>query len=97
MIEQKKIDQIAAEVARKNLGAANVSHVTSEPTIGLDGEDAIRITIVIQDDSLPKITGDAAVDTLVDLRDRLHAAGEDRPATVSYATPSELSAVDSEP
>lgn len=96
MIEQKKIDQIATEVAKKNLGASNVSHATSEPIIGSEGEDALRITIVIQDDSLPNITGDAVIDNLVDLHHRLQEAGEDRPTIVSYATHAELTAVDSE-
>ena len=63
-----------------------VDRVFSEPAIDSTGRDALRITIVIQDEALPKISGDAVVDTLVRVQRRLFEAGEERFPIVEYAT-----------
>jgi hypothetical protein len=98
MIDHSTINKVAKEVAAEHLGSGNVAHVTSESTIDSEGQDALRITIVIRDDALGRLTGDAALDTLVQMQDRLRKVGEDRFAIVEYATENELDAVaDSEP
>jgi len=94
MLERQKIDQIAKEVATSNLGAANVAHVASEPTTDSEGRDALKITIIIQPDALERISGDAALDTLVNMQKKLHQAGEERFAILEYATQEELDLVD---
>ena len=50
----------------------------------------MRITIVIRPGAAAKIKGDAALDTLVQIQDRLRAAGEERFPIVEYATKEEL-------
>jgi len=47
---------------------------------------------VIKPGAESKISGDAALDTLVGIRDRLRLAGEERLAIIDYATKEELDA-----
>jgi outer membrane protein assembly factor BamA len=90
MLDRRKIDQIAREVATANLTSANVSSVASSTTTDSEGHDALRITIVIKPGAEAKIKGDAALDTLVQIKDRLRKAGEERLPIVEYATRKEL-------
>jgi hypothetical protein len=94
MLEREKIDQIAKDVAAANLGTANVAQVNSELMADSEGREALRITIVIPEQALKKISGDAALSALVDMQKRLHNAGEERFAILECATPEELSASD---
>jgi hypothetical protein len=92
MLDEKKIDEIAQEVASANLASANVTSVSSSPVTNSFGHDALRITIVIKSGAETKISGDAALDTLVGIRDQLRLAGEERSAIIEYATKEELEA-----
>jgi len=92
MLDEKRIREIAQEVATANLTSANVTSVSSSAAIDSDGNDALRITIVIKPGSASKIRGDATLDTLVGIQDRLRAEGEERFPIVEYATKKELTA-----
>jgi hypothetical protein len=90
MLDQKKIDQIAHEVATANLTPQVVVRASSSPTSDSEGRDALRIMIVIEPDAVTRVSGDAVVDTLVQLHDRLRREGEERFPIVEYATEEEL-------
>jgi hypothetical protein len=92
MLNEKRIQEIAQEVASAKLASANISSVSSSTAIDSEGHDALRIMIVINPGSESKIKGDAALDTLVGIQDRLRNEGEERLAIVEYATDEELSA-----
>jgi len=92
MLDEKKIQQIAREVATANLASANVSSVLSSTAIDSEGHDALRITIVITPGAETKIKGDAALDTLVGIKEALRREGEERLPIVEYATKEELDA-----
>jgi hypothetical protein len=92
MLNEKRIQEIAQEVAIANLASANISSVSSSTAIDSEGHDALRITIVIKPGSLSKIEGDATLDTLVGIQDRLRREGEERFAIIEYATKEELDA-----
>jgi hypothetical protein len=92
MLDEKRIDEIAQKVASANLTSANVTSVSSSSTIDSLGEDALRIMIVIKAGAESEISGDAALDTLVGIRDQLRIAGEERLAIIEYATKEELDA-----
>jgi hypothetical protein len=94
MIEKKRVEQIAREVAAAKLGAANVARVTSEPVIDSEGHEALRVTIVIPDDAIGELSGDSTLATLSEMQERLQQAGEERFAFVQYATQKELDTVD---
>jgi hypothetical protein len=91
MLDEKKIRQIAHEVATANLTSANVSSIASSTAIDSEGHEALRITIVIKPGAETKIKGDATLDTLVQIQDRLRKAGEERFPIIEYATEKELS------
>jgi hypothetical protein len=90
MLTQNKIIQIANDVATANLTSSSFNNIISEPTVDSEGRDALRITIVINPGAAAKIKGDAALDTLVQIQDRLRDEGEDRFPIVEYATKEEL-------
>ena len=90
MLDQKKIEQIATEVASANLTPQFVRWVTSSPGTDSEGEDVLRIMIVLEPSAVAQVQGDAVVDTLVQLQDRLRREGEERLPIVEYATEEEL-------
>jgi hypothetical protein len=91
MLDENKIRQIAREVAVANLSGAIFTSVTSSTTVDSEGHEALRITIVIKPGTASKIEGDAALDTLVQIQDRLRKEGEERFPIVEYATAEVLS------
>jgi len=90
MLDQKKIDEIAREVASANLSPQFVRWVTSSPGIDSQGEEVLRILVVLEPNAVAEIQGDAVVDTLLQLHDRRREAGEERSPLVEYATEDEL-------
>ena len=90
MIDRIEIDRIARDVATANLTSSTVRNIITESAIDSEGREALRITIVINPGAATKIKGDAALDTLVQIQDRLQKAGEDRFPIVEYATEEEL-------
>ena len=94
MLKDPQIAKIASAVAKTTLKPKNVIRVMSEPMVDSKGEDALRITIVIEPDAVDRITGDAVLNTLVQIQDRLREAGEERFPIVEYATEEDLASVD---
>jgi hypothetical protein len=90
MLATNEIIKIANDVAAANLTSSSVSSILSESTVDSEGREALRITIVIEPGAAAKIMGDAVLDTLVQIQDRLREAGEERFPIVEYATKEEL-------
>jgi hypothetical protein len=90
LLGESEIRNIATGVATANLGSQNFTSVTSSTAIDSEGQEALRITIVIPQEAINKIKGDAALNTLVDMQDRLTKAGEERFPIIEYATEKEL-------
>jgi hypothetical protein len=89
MATEKAIRQIAKRAATSNLGSANFSSIINSTTTNSTGREALRIMIVIPPGAETKIRGDAALDTIVEIQDRLRKAGEERFALVEFATKKE--------
>jgi hypothetical protein len=79
MLEPEQVAEIAREVAVANLARENIDFVMSEPAIDFEGQEALRITIVIEPGAAMRFEGDAVLNTLVEIHDRLLGAGEERP------------------
>ena len=90
MLTLDQIDRLVGEVAAATLSSGVVDRIYTEPTIDSLGREALRITIVIEDDAVPKISGDAALETLVGVHKKLQEAGEERFPIVEYATHEDL-------
>ena len=94
MLDPVKISKIVEKVATSNLTPEIVEGVLAEPAIDSEGQEALRITIVIKPGAAVRLNGDAVLDTLVQIQDRLREAGELRFGIVEYATKAELEASD---
>jgi hypothetical protein len=90
MTSEKRILQIVRQAATANLGSANFTSVINSTATDSTGHEALRITIVIKPGAETKIKGDAALDTVVQIQDRLRKAGEERFPLVEFATTEEL-------
>jgi hypothetical protein len=90
MTSEKRIRQIVRQAATANLGSANFTSVINSTATDSTGHEALRITIVIKPGAETKIKGDAALDTVVQIQDRLRKAGEERFPLVEFATTEEL-------
>jgi hypothetical protein len=90
MLAKNRIIEIANNVATANLTSSSVSNIVSDSAIDSEGREALRITIVIKPGAATRIRGDAALDILVQIQDRLREAGEERFPIVEYATQEEL-------
>ncbi len=90
MLDDKRIAQIATEVATANLSQQNFTSITSGSDTDSTGQEALRITIVIPAGAEKRIQGNAALSTLVQMQERLREAGEDRFPIIEYATEREL-------
>lgn len=90
-MDEKRIRQIAEEVATANLTNANFTSIASSTAVDSEGHEALRIIIIIKPGAETKIKGDAALDTLVGIQNRLHKEGEERFPLVEFATEKELS------
>jgi hypothetical protein len=90
MIQSPEIQRLAADAVAANLPPDVVQRILSEPIVDSFGNDALRLTLVINSDAVDKITGDAALDTLAAIQTNLQKAGEERFAFVEYATEEDL-------
>lgn len=90
ILEPKRVQEIAKEIAVSNLSSANVSSIVSSTATDSTGHDAVKITIVITPEAEKRIKGDAALDTLVAIQSRLREEGDSRTAIVEYVTKEEL-------
>jgi hypothetical protein len=95
MLDLERVTQISTEVARANFSSQNIVRVESEPTTDSDGQEALNLLIVIAPGVIETINGDAVLDTLVQIIDRLQEAGDDRFPIIEYATEEELADIDS--
>lgn len=90
MLDTPKILQITRDVVTANLSSsAAVSEVMAAPFIDSEGHDALRITVVLRPLGTKEIEGDATLDTLVQIREKLRQSGEDRFPLLEYASEAE--------
>jgi hypothetical protein len=97
MIEPADVARIAEEVAREQLGAENIVRTAAEPMIDWTGAEGWRVLIVLAPAAVERISGDAALDNLSLLQERLQEAGEQRFGFVEYATEEELTEESADP
>jgi hypothetical protein len=90
MLDDKRIAQIAAEVATTNLSQQNFTSIVSSSSTDSTGQGALRITIIIPPGAEKRIEGNATLSTLVEMQDRLRREGEDRFPIIEYSTEREL-------
>ena len=72
------------------LGAENLVRVEYEPATDSQGQDALKITVVIAPGATKKIAKEASLNALVRLQERLSKMREYRTPIIEYATEAEL-------
>lgn len=91
MLELAKVNDVVKKAASAVLKRrAGLQRVFSEPTSDSQGHDALHITIVLKPGGADKISGDMALDTLVEVERALRGASEDRLPIIDFATEEEL-------
>jgi hypothetical protein len=91
MLNDDAIKQIVRAAVQEHTTPQSVRDVLVEPDVDLDGRDALKITIVVANDAIEMLTReDAALDTLVDIKNRIRDAGEDRFPVIWWSTEQEL-------
>ena len=93
MLELTEINDLAYKAASAALhGQVGVLRVISEPMADSDGQDALRVTIVLKRGGIDNVTGDGALNTIVGVGQALSAAREDRFPIIDFVTEEELEA-----
>lgn len=89
MMDSAKVAELAELAARRWI---DLERVIVEPMVDSQGEEALRVTLVLDPNVVERVTGDQALDVLVDINDALQAAGDERLPIIFYATEQELRA-----
>lgn len=94
MLEALELQKLAKRIFEKRLPSIHLDDVLTESITSSEGEDALRITLVLTPESVDAISGDDVLKLLVDIRDGLLREGEERFPIVEYATADDLSGED---
>jgi hypothetical protein len=90
MLDADQIAQIVTSAVDANAAPNSVRRVMTEPGEAFDGEDAVRITIVLTPEAVDQLKHGDPVDVLARIWDGLHDAGDNRFPILQYATEAEL-------
>jgi hypothetical protein len=96
MLDSRRVSEFTERAFRKHVPQADLERVVAEPATDSEGNEALRITLVLKPDSAGELTGDQALDLLVAIQQTLRAEGEERFPIVQYATEQELDPEDTE-
>ena len=86
MLEDLELQRIARDIVSKRLPTVELDGLVTQRMTNSDGEEALRITLVLTPGSVDAISGDDALKLLVDIRDGLSRVGEERLPIIEYAT-----------
>jgi hypothetical protein len=90
MLDFATIAKIAAKTARSKVIDAGFERAMVAPAIDSDGNDALRITLVLKPEAVKALSGDDAIGLLVEFRRELDRQHEQRFPILEYATEAEL-------
>lgn len=85
------LDRIVGQVAAASLPGHEIARIETEPDSDADGSEGIRVTVVLVGDDA-SLSGDEALNTIVELRQALQRAGDDRFPFIDFTNESELAA-----
>jgi hypothetical protein len=90
MIDHRKTDQVVNRVASTALKKAGVSRIYSEPAIDSEGREALHVTVVLKKSDKGEMSGDLALDTIVNIERALRESGDERLPIVEFVGEDEL-------
>jgi hypothetical protein len=94
MLDYATISDIALRAARKTLGKENVTRAFTGYMTDAEGNEALRVTLVVPLDMPDHVESRGLIQTLMKINRNLRLEGEDRQSVVFYATEEELAASD---
>ena len=90
MTDLLEIRRVSETAARDLLRPVQVEEVQVEPEIGQDGDDLLRVRIVIPDHQADELDFDRFFTAIIKIKDEIKRTGDERRALVGFITPSEL-------
>ncbi len=90
MLNDPQLQKITREIVEKALPKTQLRDVLTSAASDSEGNDALRIVLVLTPESINEMSGDQALDLLVDIHNGLDREGESRFAMIEYATEAEL-------
>lgn len=90
MADLNEIKQIARAAARATMPGTRIVDIDVHPDLSPDGDDMVRIRIVVPDDQADTLDFTNLFSAIVRIKDDVRRAGDDRRTSVSYITPTEL-------
>ena len=90
MLNEPQLQKLMTDVVHGRLPKMQLEQVLTEPMIDSDGENALRITLVLSTESARALTGDETLGLLVEVQESLRREGEERFAIIEYATQDDL-------
>lgn len=95
MLEHPQIQKLMAQVAAGILPTKSLLEIRSEPVEDSEGQDALRITLVMAENAIDVLTAKQIVTLLTEVHDSLLREGDERFPLISYSTPADLVAAQS--
>lgn len=89
MLDTERVAELTEQAVRKWI---DLERVMIEPTIDSQGEEALRVTLVLDRQVAERVTGDQALNVLRGIQQGLWNEGETRLPIIEYATEDELRA-----
>lgn len=90
MLDFRAIEAIADRIAKNQVSEHELKRVLARSIVDSEGNDALRVTVVLTPKAVEELSGDAALELLSELQRALEQAGEERLTIVEYATESEM-------
>jgi hypothetical protein len=90
MLNEKQLQERVMAVFHSQLPEGYVERVIISDAIDNAGTDALLITFVLTPEGVAALTGDQAIDLLVDIQRDFESRGDQRFPIVGYATQAEL-------
>lgn len=90
MLESPELHKLARQVFAKQLPGVALEDLSTEGFIGSEGDEMLRVKLLFDPQEVEAITGDDALSLLLALNDALQGAGEQRFASIEYATTDDL-------
>lgn len=90
MLERGQVDRLIADAASAALSRVGIMRVYSAPTVDSASKPALNVTIVLTREASTRITGDEAIDAMVQIGRILEKSGDDRFPIIEFATEEEL-------
>lgn len=86
MLETSDLQKLARRVFAQQMPKVRLEDLRAEPFIGSEGDDKLKITLLFTPEEVGAVTGDNALKLLLAMNDALQLKGEERFASIEYAT-----------